>query len=614
MKVDFVVKDAWVFMTYRQCFEKRDVAVAGEKIYAVSPAICYPDVTMVDGSGMYMIPGLVDIHMHIESSMTYPAEFSRITLPYGVTTVVADAHEIANVFGMDGIQWFMGQETKLDIFYAIPSSVPATNDSLETSGAGIGEEQVRELLRDGRVLCLGEVMNFKDLTSDGDTLIKRLVGICRGRDIRDSIRIEGHCPKISGEDLCRFIYEGVDADHTQQTPGGVLEKTDMGMFMELQHKSLTPEVVDTVCRHGLYENVALITDDTMPDQLLKGQLNQIVGHAVKNGMPVEKAIYCATFTPARRMHLDDRGMIGPGKLADFVLLRDLERFQPAAVFKRGELVYGERWGAGYGAHRAGEADEAGEAGAADAADAAGEADAAGAVGASVGNAEKPAGKRDAPIPEAFYHSVNCNRAMAEDFLLKTDKPCSRVKVNVMKIQTHGTFTSRVVRELDVKDGVICWKAAGLSLAVMFERYGKNGNISFGLAEGALKKPGAIATTWSHDSHNLLVLGTCEQDMAAAQNRIIELQGGYAAAEHGLVTAEARLPVGGILYDGPVEELASDLGRVRQVMRNLGYENNNEIMSMSTLGLPVSPELKLTDYGLLDVRTQEPVPLIEEYIE
>ena len=567
MKVDFVVKDAWVFMTYRQCFEKRDVAVAGEKIYAVSPAICYPDVTMVDGSGMYMIPGLVDIHMHIESSMTYPAEFSRITLPYGVTTVVADAHEIANVFGMDGIQWFMGQETKLDIFYAIPSSVPATNDSLETSGAGIGEEQVRELLRDGRVLCLGEVMNFKDLTSDGDTLIKRLVGICRGRDIRDSIRIEGHCPKISGEDLCRFIYEGVDADHTQQTPGGVLEKTDMGMFMELQHKSLTPEVVDTVCRHGLYENVALITDDTMPDQLLKGQLNRIVAHAVKNGMPVEKAIYCATFTPARRMHLDDRGMIGPGKLADFVLLRDLEHFQPAAVFKRGELVYGERLGTDY-----------------------------------------------ASIPEAFYHSVNCNRAMEEDFRLKTDKPCSRVKVNVMKIQTQGTFTSRVIRELDVKDGVICWKEAGLSLAVMFERYGKNGNISFGLVEGALRKPGAIATTWSHDSHNLLVLGTCELDMAAAQNRVIELQGGYVAAEHGCVTAEARLPVGGILYDGPVEELASDLGRVRQVMRELGYENNNEIMSMSTLGLPVSPELKLTDYGLLDVRSQEPRPLIEAYIE
>lgn len=571
MKVDFVVKDAWVFLTYRQCFEKRDVAVAGEKIYGVSPAICYPDATIIDGSGMYMIPGLVDIHMHIESSMTYPAEFSRITLPYGVTTVVADAHEIANVFGMDGIRWFMGQETLLDIFYAIPSSVPATNESLETSGAGIGEQEVRELAGDSRVLCLGEVMNFKELTLDGDTLIKRLVGICRGKGIRDSMRIEGHCPKISGEDLCRFIYEGVDADHTQQTPESVLEKTDMGMFMELQHKSLTPEVVDTVCRYGLYENVALITDDTMPDQLLKGQLNRIVGHAVKNGMPVEKAVYCATYTPSRRMHLDDRGMIGPGKLADLVLLKDLENFQPAAVFKRGKLVYGEGRGEVHG-------------------------------------------KIYASIPEAFYHSVNCNRASEEDFYLKTDKPYSKVKVNVMKIQTHGTFTSRVIRELDVKDGLICWKGAGLSLAVMFERYGKNGNISFGLVEGALKKQGAIATTWSHDSHNLLVLGTCERDMAAAQNRVMELQGGYVAAEHGLVTAEARLPVGGIIYDGPVEKLASDLGRVRQAMREMGYENNNEIMSMSTLGLPVSPELKLTDYGLLDVKTQEPVPLIEEYIE
>lgn len=571
MKVDFVVKDAWVFLTYRQCFEKRDVAVAGEKIYGVSPAICYPDATIIDGSGMYMIPGLVDIHMHIESSMTYPAEFSRITLPYGVTTVVADAHEIANVFGMDGIRWFMGQETLLDIFYAIPSSVPATNESLETSGAGIGEQEVRELAGDSRVLCLGEVMNFKELTLDGDTLIKRLVGICRGKGIRDSMRIEGHCPKISGEDLCRFIYEGVDADHTQQTPESVLEKTDMGMFMELQHKSLTPEVVDTVCRYGLYENVALITDDTMPDQLLKGQLNRIVGHAVKNGMPVEKAVYCATYTPSRRMHLDDRGMIGPGKLADLVLLKDLENFQPAAVFKRGKLVYREGRGEVHG-------------------------------------------KSYASIPEAFYHSVNCNRASEEDFYLKTDKPYSKVKVNVMKIQTHGTFTSRVIRELDVKDGLICWKGAGLSLAVMFERYGKNGNISFGLVEGALKKQGAIATTWSHDSHNLLVLGTCERDMAAAQNRVMELQGGYVAAEHGLVTAEARLPVGGIIYDGPVEKLASDLGRVRQAMREMGYENNNEIMSMSTLGLPVSPELKLTDYGLLDVKTQEPVPLIEEYIE
>ena len=160
MRADFVIKNAWVFMTYRQCFEKRDVAVAGESFYCVSPAISYPGVREVDGSGKYLIPGLIDIHMHIESSMTYPQEFSRITLPYGVTTVVADAHEIANVFGLEGIRCFMEQKTPQDIFYAIPSSVPATNETLETAAhhrRGGGETPAE----DERVLCLGEVMNFK---------------------------------------------------------------------------------------------------------------------------------------------------------------------------------------------------------------------------------------------------------------------------------------------------------------------------------------------------------------------------------------------------------------------------------------------------------------------
>lgn len=569
MIIDFIVKNAMVFMTFRQCFEKRDVAVAGGHIYAVAPSLSYPGVKTIDGTGKYMIPGLIDIHMHIESSMTYPAEFSRITLPYGVTTVVADAHEIANVFGIEGIRWFMGQKTEQDIFCAIPSSVPATNQRLETSGAAIREEEVRELAEDGRALCLGEVMNFKDLTSDEDTLIKRLIRICKGR-----MRIEGHCPKLSGEDLCRFIYEGVDADHTQQTPESVLEKTDLGMFLELQLKSLTKEVVDTVCKNHLYENIALITDDTMPDKLLEGHLNQILKHAVTMGMPVEKAIYCTTYTPARRMHLDDRGIIGPGKIADFVLLDDLERFNPRAVFKGGRCVFdcGSNDDRVYGTDC-----------------------------------------RVATFPKAFYHSVQCKKAEVEDFILRVDKTCNAVNVNVMKIHSFGTATSAAVRTLDIKNGIICWKEAGLSLAVIFERYGKNGNISYGLVEGALKKPGAVAATWSHDSHNLLVLGTSEEDMVVSQNRALEMQGGYVAACGGQVLAEATLPIGGIIFDGPVERLADQLGRVRKAMRDLGYENNNEIMSMSTLSLPVSPELKLTDYGLLDVKSQERAPLIKEYL-
>lgn len=599
MRADYIVKNARVFQTFRQCFETRDVAVRNGKIYEVMPelAAADPSVPVYDAGGRYMIPGLIDIHMHIESSMTYPEEFSRIALRHGTTTVAADAHEIANVFGMEGLDAFLRQETAMDIFYAIPSSVPATDLSLETSGGVIGLNEVETLLSDERILCLGEVMNFKSLVpeDDRDTLIRRMIRLCQEKRGRD-IRLEGHCPKITGLDLNHFIYEGVDADHTQQTPESVLEKTELGMFLELQLKSLTPDVVKTVCENHLYENVALITDDTMPDRLLNGQLNHILRTAVQAGMPAEKAIYCATWTPARRMHLDDRGMIAPGKIADFLLLSDLEGFRPEVVVKSGRV----------------EKDEAGMF--------AGNMDGTVACGNTAGDAERVAfkeqhGRAHASVrfPEHFFHSVDCRPAQLSDFVLRAEKPCEAVLANVMQISTFGTATKQVQRRIPVRDGVICWQEAGLSLAVLYERHGKNGNVAYGLVEGAFTKPGAAATTWSHDSHNLMVLGTSPEDMLAAQHRVIELQGGYVTAAGGSVIAEAELSVGGILSAGPVESLAESLGRVRQAMRDLGYENNNEIMSMSTLALPVSPALKMTDYGLLDVRTQESVPLVVEYL-
>ena len=580
MTADLIIKNANVFMTYRQCFEKRDVAVAGEKFYCVSPAISYPGVREIDGKGRYMLPGLVDIHMHIESSMTYPGEFSRITLPYGVTTVVADAHEMANVFGMDGIRAFMAQKTKQDIFWAIPSSVPATNEKLETAGASLGVKEISEMASLDGVLCLGEIMNYKDLSAEGESRTRDLINVCRNAG--KNLRIEGHCPGLTGADLNRFIYEGVDADHTQQTPQSVMEKTELGMFLELQFKSLTPEVVKTVCDHELYENVALVTDDTMADKLLTGHLNKIIETAVRAGMPMEKAIYCATWTPSRRMHLDDRGMIAPGKIADFMLLDSLDGIDPVVVYKKGECVYCK-------------ADEV--------------------CGAAKGRKAQEACAVAAAcsFPASFYHTINCRPAEISDFVLKAEDPDAKwAEVNVMKIGTFGTATTPVKRRVEVKDGVLDWKSAGLSLAVVFERYGKNGNVGYGLVEGALTKPGAVATTWSHDSHNLFVLGTDENDMKLAQRRVLELQGAYVVFAGGKSLAEARLTIGGIVSDQPIEVLGQELKEVRAAMEGLGYVNNNVIMSMSTLCLPVSPKLKLTDHGLLTVPGQEHVPLVEKY--
>lgn len=604
MKVDLVIENTWVYRTFRQCFERMDIAVAGGKFFDVSPVSDFvgdseqrvsarrgewETESVFDGTGKFVIPGLVDIHMHVESSMTYPEEFSRAVVPFGVTTVVADPHEIANVFGVEGILSFMEEETELDIFYGIPSSVPATRTEMETSGAEFGEKELRELLRDERVVCLGEVMNFKDLVAEGDTKSKSFLKVCG--ECGRKIRIEGHCPGLSGGDLAAFIRAGVDADHTEQTEESILEKTDMGMFLELQEKSLKEEVVEVVKRKQLYENIALVTDDTMPDRLMEGHLNRIVRLAVEKGMPAEKAIYLATFTPARRMHLDDRGIIAPGKKADFVVLPDLESFVPEAVFKDGKRCVD-------------------------------------AVAEGVGKRLK---RR---FPDHFYSSVKCRLALASDFILpvadfwkeecreealsgkpsgsEIQKLSGTAVVNVMQIQTFGTRAKHVQREIPVQDGNLCWQEAGLCLAAVFERYGKNGNVSWGFVEHALEKKGAVATTWSHDSHNLLVLGNSVEDMVLAQNEVVHMQGGYVTASGGRVTAAAKLPVGGIISDKSLPELAAEIRAVRGEIERMGYVNNNVIMSISTLSLLVSPELKLSDQGMFDVKSQRKIPLVEAF--
>jgi adenine deaminase len=534
MKVDLLIQNGWVYQTYRQNFEKMDIAVVGERFYDISPSSYHRDnyeaECVVDAAGKYIIPGLIDIHVHIESSMTYPEEFSRVVLPYGVTCVVADPHEIANVYGAEGIKSFMEQETELDIFYGIVHVVPSTGTDLETLGGQLREEEIKELLKEKKVIRLDEMMN----------------------------------PALPGESLAGLIRGCVDSDHMKQMPETVLEKADMGIFLELQAKSLTPDVVETVVSHALYENVALVTGDTMPDHLVKGHLNQILRLAVEQGMPAEKAIYCATLTPARRMDLDDRGMIAPGKLADFAVLDDLVSFCPSAVYKNGKKH------------------------------------------------DKSPDTPKAVFPDHFYQSIKCRLALASDFSLnRCEIREGTAIVHVMQIQEFGTGVRHVKRELPIRNKCICWQEAGLCLAVVFERYGKTGDVSYGLVESALKSPGAIATTWSRDSHNLLVLGNSAKDMVLAQNRVVHMQGGYVTAREGKITASAPLPVGGIISDGSLLKLSEELAKVRAEIEAMGYGNSDVIRSISTLTHLVSPELKISENGLFNVRTKEEVPLVEK---
>jgi len=565
MNADLIIKNARVFQTPTRSFVKQNVAIKGDKFYYISAAdIDHLSAKTIEAENQYLIPGLIDIHMHIESSMTTPTIFSETVLRYGVTTIVADAHEMANVFGLAGLKEFMAAKTTLDIFHAIPSSVPSTTPELETTGGIIGLAEVKQLLQDPRVICLGEAMNFKGIAYEPDSLIAQIIALCKKH--RPTMPMEGHIPKIYDQELADFLYSGISSDHTHQFPDHLLEKIQAGLFIQFQNKSITPENMAVIRDNQLYDFACLITDDVMADDLLKGHLNENLKKAVAAGLPMEEAIYMTTYTPARRMSLFDRGMIAPGRIADFILLDNLADFSIAQVYKDGQKVFGKGEPFVY-----------------------------------------PQTVEE--FPEAYHQSVTCRPLTAEDLVLKVETDKAKVRCNVIQKQVVGTFTERITKKVTVVDGILQIEAANLGHLLVMERYGKNGNIAHALMEQPLKNKGAIATTWAHDHHNLMVMGNDAASLLVAQQALLDMQGGYVVVHDGQVVATCPLPIGGILSQAPIEELGADLQQVRQAMQALGYENMNEIMSFSTLSLPVSPAIKVTDKGMMDTKSQTFYPLV-----
>lgn len=565
-----LITHAQVFNTWLKKFIPGWVLLEDGRIrYAFVEGECpLPADQVLDAKGCYCIPSLIDIHLHIESSMVTPATFSRELLRRGVTTCVAEPHEIANVLGLDGVRAFMkaARNCQADILWGIPSSVPCS--PYETTGGRIELADALELLREPDIACLGEVMNCYSVLNEPEGKIRTWLD-CLRRAVPQLTR-EGHIAYYKGAQLCDIAFYGVDSDHTSIGLEYFAERLKMGVFGEIQDKSITQEVVDYVEENDVWEHFSIVTDDVMPDQLQnRGHLDNLVRKAIGLGMRPERAVMAATWNPAQRMKLYDRGMIAPGLKADLLLVGDLNAFDVRQVFKDGEKVF------------------------------------------DCEQAYAPAPAQRC-FPDHFYDTVKLPRLTAEDFTIRTALADGWHEARTMDPQDGSGIVREGRARVEVRDGVVRIEGTEHCVIAVFDRYtGKAGRM-LGLTGGnAFLKKGAVACTYAHDHHNLLVAGKTAQDCAIAANWVIERHGGYCVVEDGEVVASLPLEVGGIVSEAPLCEIAENADAIASALQRLGYRNDNPIMSFSVLGLSVSPQLRITDKGYVDTKQGKLLPLFDE---
>ena len=560
MRIDILFRNARVYNAYIREWTTRDVAVhKGRILYVGSQLESEFDAkTIIDCDGRPLIPGLIDIHLHIESTLCTPAEFGISVLKHGTTTVVSEPHEIASVFWTDGIQEMirLSGDSPVDIFFGVPSSVPSTESAKETTGGRITPEDAVRLLKEHpEVICLGEVMDFAGLARMEAARSVEMINAVR--EIQPQAAIEGHCPSIRDLELAKVLFAGVDSDHCLQDPEGLKQRFEAGMFVEIQAKSVRPEITELLSDNRYEGLFSFVTDDVSPDILARsGHLDHVIRLALKQGMPLEKAVTASSMAPARRMGLRDRGAVSPGKLADLILLEDDgSEFRIKRIFRKGLEI---------------DLDPAVR--------------------------KKPS---DGRFADRFRQSINVREEdiRPDMFRLETTDIADETVLLAMGKNRENTYTAEETIRLPVKNGVVLWERKKGNLVVVVDRYSGKAEYSKGFLTGCWFHHGAVATSHAHDHHNLLAAGDNAEDMELALKWVVRNQGGIIVVSNGRILSALKLPVGGILSEEPMARLAEKVESLTESMKTLGFEHANPFMSFTTLTLPVSPEVKITDKGI-----------------
>jgi adenine deaminase len=525
--------------------------------YIVALAVGYVGVDNVDLGGSYVCPGFIDAHVHIESSLCTPPEFARVLAAHGVTTAVTDPHEIANVYGVDGIRYMLdkAEGAPINLFVMASSCVPAT--AMETNGAAVEAAELAPLLGDPRVLGLAEMMNYPGVVHRDEGILDKL-------DLFAGRVLDGHSPSVTGRDLQAYAAAGIMSDHECTTPEEALEKLRLGLTLFIREGTTTRNLLPLlpVINDDTWPRICFCTDDRQPASLMdEGSIDFMVRTAIAHGVDPMTAIRIATINTANYFRLYDRGAVAPGRRADLVVFSSMNDLHADRVYRDGHLIAQD--------------------------------------GECVADFA-------APRTQPARPSMNVKPGLL-DFRI----PARGEHMRVIGAVGDQVVTEHWMETVKVVDGeaVVDLERDLLKIATI-ERHHASGNIGLGFISGFGLKRGAIAGSVGHDHHNLIVIGADDASMAHAAQIVIDMGGGLAAVDDNRVLGTLALPVAGLMTDAPMPEVRQRYDALIAAAQSLGSTMPDPFMAMSFMGLEVIPKLKLTDLGLVDVDSFEIVDLFD----